>query len=215
MGEAFADNINQQLVIYSHFIFYGASASAALAEQVAGEIEQLWNEPKAVLNKNGLPLIIKFNITAEYIADISPDDVHSNLNSQLNFFRVEPFSRLHISFVDEVGSNTGYFLLDNLLNNSTTAAHEYGHTLGLQHPAMLDIRGQGQPGIMYPRGTLVDAQYQWDPQVAAGDKGGTLNPAYRKVTANDIVQLDLHRLSYNQEGKAIVGDFTNLYHMAH
>jgi len=24
--------------------------------------------------------------------------------------------------------NTGYFKLDNLLNNSTTAAHEYGHT---------------------------------------------------------------------------------------
>ena len=63
-----------------------------------------------------------------------------------------------------VGCNTGYFKLENLYKGSTTAAHEYGHTLGLQHPADLDLRGKGIPGIMYPRGTLVDPQFQYDLQ---------------------------------------------------
>lgn len=82
----------------------------------------------------------------------------------------------NISFVDGLNSNTGYFLLDNLLNGSTTAAHEFGHTLGLDHPHNLDIRGKGVPGIMYPRGTIVDPPYQYDPNAAPGKPGGTMNP---------------------------------------
>ena len=98
-----------------------------------------------------------------------------------NYFRVEEFSESHISFVDGIGSNTGYFKLDNLLNNSTTAAHEFGHTLGLLHPEHLDIRGKGAPGIMYPRGTIVDPHFQYDPDAEPAATGGTMNPFHRKV----------------------------------
>ena len=102
-----------------------------------------------------------------------------------------------------------------MTDGSLTAAHEYGHTIGLDHPAVLDIRGQGQPGIMYPRGTWVDPPYQWDPSVAPGTVGGTLNPATRRVLASDILDLGLHRLRFDRGGRAVLGEFTNLYHQKH
>jgi hypothetical protein len=67
---------------------------------------------------------------------------------------------------------------------------------------------------MYPRGTLVDPQYQYDPAIAAGQKGGTMHPMYRKVTPEDIGLLNLRKLSFKR-GKAVIGEFTNVYHWNH
>src|SRR6185295_1061154 len=100
----------------------------------------------------------------------------------------------------------GYFKLENLYTGSTTAAHEYGHTLGLVHPINIDIRGKGVPGIMYPRGTLVDPQYQYDPSKPAGETGGTMHPTYRKVLDADIKSLKLEKLQFDS-GMSIVGAF--------
>ncbi|MFZ1312452.1 MAG: peptidase M10, partial [Chitinophagaceae bacterium] len=97
---------------------------------------------------------------------------------------------------------------------STTAAHEYGHTIGLNHPDELDIRGKGVPGIMYPRGTLVDPQYQYEPDKPAGTKGGTLHPMYRRVLQEDIDKLKLNKLNF-KNGKTILGEFTNIWHPNH
>jgi hypothetical protein len=138
-----------------------------------------------------------------------------NSDPIFNFFRIEEFSHSHISFADGIKSNTGYFKLDNLLNHSTTAAHEYGHTLGLDHPADLDIRGKGQPGIMYPRGTICDPAYQYDPAALPLQAGGTLNPYTRKVLQQDIANLGLQRLFFDRKGVAVIGDFSGLYHDRH
>ena len=67
---------------------------------------------------------------------------------------------------------------------------------------------------MYPRGTLVDEQYQYDPSIAAGLKGGTMHPMFRRVKQEDIENLKLHRLDFIS-GKAVVGEFTNVYHWNH
>jgi hypothetical protein len=67
---------------------------------------------------------------------------------------------------------------------------------------------------MYPRGTLVDPQYQYEPDKPAGTKGGTLYPIYRKVLAQDIGQLKLDRLDLHS-GNAILGDFTSIWHPDH
>ena len=141
--------------------------------------------------------------------------VFENTNTRNNYFRIEEFATGNISFVDGINSNTGYFKLENLLNNSSTAAHEFGHTIGLDHPHHLDIRGQGTPGIMYPRGTLVDPQFQYYPEVAAGEKGGTLNPFTRKVLQTDIDDINLNKLNFDDKGFAMLGDFTSIWHEKH
>ena len=215
MGEAEIIIAKQQIVIHSDFYFYGDAANDALSFQIAQDIATHWNEAKGkVVLKNSLYEVI-FSITGHWAENLTPEMVFENTNPRNNYFRIESFSDIDISFVDDIGSNTGYFKLDNLLNNSTTAAHEYGHTLGLIHPEMLDIRGQGQPGIMYPRGTIVDAVYQYNPAAAPLEPGGTINPFTRKVLQVDIDHLRLKQLDFNRSGLAILGEFTSIWHQKH
>ncbi|MBN8674944.1 MAG: peptidase M10 [Chitinophagales bacterium] len=214
MGTAEYDT--QQLVITSNIITYGNAADAAITEMIRDEIETMWNEPQAVLVIEGYELLIRFKIKAEYQPGISPVDIYQNLDPRNNYFRIEEFAHGNISFVDGLGCNSGYFKLENLYKGSTTAAHEYGHTLGLEHPQDLDLRGRGVPGIMYPRGTLVDPQFQYNPEGRAGDSsnGGTMHPMHRKVLKQDIDLLKLHKLDF-ENGKAIIGEFTSIWHPDH
>lgn len=199
------------LLISSHIILYGSAANEELAERIRREIHNMWNEPQARIHRKGQLLAVGFQITAQYRADIRPEEVLGNDDPRNNYFRVEPEAAGNISFVDGLGCNTGYFLLENLYEGSTTAAHEYGHTLGLPHPHNVDYRGKGVPGIMYPRGTWVDPAFQYDPQQSPGKKGGTLYPIHRRVRQEDIDDLKLHRLPF-QDGLAVLGEFSSIWH---
>ncbi len=211
-----ADISNECLHIHSHIITYGNAADPAITEMIRDEVETMWNEPEGVIVLNKQLFKVVFRITAKYIPDISALDIYQNLDPRNNYFRIEEFAHNNISFVDAIGCNSGYFKLDNLYKGSTTAAHEYGHTLGLVHPDDLDIRGQGVPGIMYPRGTITDSPYQYNPGAEPGDNtnGGTLHPKFRKVRKEDIKQLKLHKLSF-ESARAIIGEFTNVWHPDH
>jgi hypothetical protein len=215
MGEAELKTSSHEIIIHSDFIFYGDAASAELAESIAEDIAVHWNEPKATVKIRGEQYRVIFHITGITDRGLQPETVWYNILPRNNYFRIEEFSIHDISFADGLKSNTGYFKRDNLLHNSTTAAHEYGHTLGLEHPRNLDIRGQGLPGIMYPRGTLCDPEFQYDPAAVALQPGGTMNPYKRKVLQSDIDNLKLHRLAFNRRGFAIIGDFSSLFHEKH
>jgi len=215
MGEAELLAGSRQLIIHSDFFLYGDAANELLSTQIANDIADHWNEPHAKVQVKKVWYEVWFNITGKWQQYLTPQMVYENTNPRNNYFRVEEFSELDISFVDAIGSNTGYFKLDNLLNNSTTAAHEYGHTLGLVHPYNLDIRGTGTPAIMYPRGTIVDPHFQYDPAAAPASKGGTLNPFYRKVLQKDVDDLRLHKLSFNINNCAVVGEFSSVWHDKH
>ncbi len=208
-----AELINQQIAIRSHIITYGNAADDAITEMIRDEIETMWNEPKGVLNFDGLIVAVRFHITASFQPAITDIEIYQNLDPRNNYFRIEEFAHGNISFVDGLGCNSGYFKLENLYKGSTTAAHEYGHTLGLEHPDNLDIRGFGVPGIMYPRGTLVDAVYQYEPDKPAGTKGGTMHPMFRRVSQQDIDLLKLHKLRFHNN-VTIIGEFTNIWHEA-
>ncbi|HEX7847705.1 MAG TPA: peptidase M10 [Chitinophagaceae bacterium] len=207
---------NNQLLIHSHIITYGNAANDDITEMIRDEIETMWNEPAATVSIKEQILQVVFKITATCQSEISAIDIYQNVDPRNNYFRIEEFAHGNISFVDGIGCNSGYFKLDNLYKGSTTAAHEFGHTLGLVHPDDLDIRGQGVPGIMYPRGTVVDPQYQYNVAATAGDNtmGGTMHPQYRKVRKEDIGLLKLHKLSF-EDGKAIIGEFTSVWHPDH
>ena len=214
MGEAEIDSIGRTIIISSHIITYGSEATEEVTERMRREIETMWNEPKAFVYLRNDHYKIIFQITAETRKNISELEILQNTDSRNNYFRIEKFAHGSISFVDGLGCNSGYFLLENLYEGSTTAAHEYGHTIGLDHPDELDIRGEGVPGIMYPRGTLVDPQFQYDPAIPAGMKGGTMHPMYRKVRQKDIESLKLNKLRFINNN-AIIGTFTNVYHWSH
>jgi hypothetical protein len=214
MGEAIIDHNKATLTIYSHFILYGGGATEEITRRVCTEVETLWNEPAGTIYLHDLHYAVRFCITGETRSSIDPMEVIANTDPRNNYFRVEDFVHGNISFVDGLGCNTGYLLTENLYEGSTTAAHEYGHTLGLDHPSNLDLRGEGVPGIMCPRGTLVDPIYQYDPSKPAGTTGGTLHPMHRRVRPEDIAALKLHRLSFSR-ASAIVGAFTSQYHWSH
>jgi len=202
------------LIISSHIITYGNAAEPEITEYIREEIETMWNEPKAVIQLNNSQFAVIFRVTCSYQPNITPIEIYQNLDPRNNYFRIEGFALGNISFVDGINCNSGYFKLENLYRGSTTAAHEYGHTIGLEHPADLDIRGKGVPGIMYPRGTLVDPKYQYEPDKPAGSKGGTLHPVYRRVLQTDIEKLRLHKLRFFN-GTGTIGEFTNIWHPDH
>jgi len=214
MGEVEIDSIDRTIIISSHIITYGSEATEEVTERMRREIETMWNEPNAFIYLLNDSYKIIFQITAETRKNISELEILQNTDSRNNYFRIEKFAHGSISFVDGLGCNSGYFLLENLYEGSTTAAHEYGHTIGLDHPDELDIRGEGVPGIMYPRGTLVDPEFQYDPAIPAGMKGGTMHPMYRKVRQKDIESLKLNKLRFINNN-AIIGTFTNVYHWSH
>ncbi|MBX2888635.1 MAG: peptidase M10 [Ferruginibacter sp.] len=202
---------DDRLVIQAFFIFYGKAASAELSVKIADDIQKQWNKPEGVVMYKSRLLPVLFKISGIYQPFLTDIEVIANLDPRKNFFRIEEFSKYHISYVDGIGCNSGYFKLDNLLDGSTTAAHEFGHTLGLHHPKVLDIRGKGVPGIMYPRGTITDPLFQYDPKAKPLDQGGTLNPFKRVVTQRDIDMLNISKLHF-ENNKAIVGAFSSVFH---
>jgi hypothetical protein len=215
MGIAELNDTTDTLTISANLYFYGSAANEDLSFQIGEDINEHWNIPDGHAVVNGKRYRVVFDVKGLYAAHLTQSEVNANDDPKNNYFRIEDYAAGNISFVDGIGSNTGYFLLENLVNNSTTAAHEFGHTLGLAHPHITDIRGHGVPGIMYPRGTITDAEFHYDPQAQPGAKGGTMNPFHRKVLQSDIDDLHLEALRFNEDGRAIVGEFTSEWHYKH
>ena len=206
---------NNMISIFANLYFYGYAANEILSKQIADDINNQWTLQNGKANIDGETYLFAMNVTGFYSPSIRQTDVNENTNPLNNYFRIEEYAEGNISFVDGINSNTGYFKLDNVLHHSTTAAHEFGHTLGLVHPNILDIRGHGLPGIMHPRGTVCDAEYQYDPNAQPLAPGGTMNPQCRKVLQQNIDDLFLQKLHFNENGKAVLGDFTSEWHYAH
>lgn len=213
MGILEVDHTALHIHILSSIFLYGDAINEEIRKNMEEEINEMWNRPRALAWVDKDPYLVIFNTEVFLYPDLTEEEVRSNRNPRNNYIRVEEFAYGNISFVDGLGSNTGYFKTENLYKGSTTAAHEYGHTIGLPHPVDLDLRGKGQPGIMYPRGTIVDPEFQYDPAKQPGERGGTIHPKYRKVFQEDI---DLLNLSNKIKRKdSVIGKFSMRYHYPH
>ncbi|HRP90404.1 MAG TPA: peptidase M10 [Edaphocola sp.] len=206
---------NQIALLKAEIIIYGKAADEALSQQMATEISKMWTEAEGKIMINGKLYTLECSVIGSFQPNLTPESIFNNRNPLLNFFRIEEFANGNISFVDAINCNTGFFKLENLYLGSTTAAHEFGHTIGLVHPQYCDLRGKGIPGIMYPRGTLVDAQYQYDPAVPAGLKGGTMHPQYRKVWKEEVALLQINPKYQIDNKHFVIGDFSNVWHESH
>lgn len=210
MGTIEIDTSAKIITISSTIICYGNAADYEISKHVAEEIETMWNAPNGRISLYNSDFQVRFKITAQYNSLMSAQSILDNQNPKNNYIRIEEYAKLNISCMDGIGSNTGYFMRVNLYKGSTTCAHEYGHSLGLAHPKDLNFVGKGRPGIMYPRGTLVNQEFQNDVTAQPGGPGGTLNPQHRRVMQTDIDNLQLNKLI--EKDIFVLGKFTNQYH---
>ena len=199
------------LQIYARLVFYGSEATDEVAQAIVEEINRMYNEPQAVVTVAGHECQVYFVIeyallTLEEAAGL----ITTNDDFRNNFIRLEKENIITRSFMGfGLGDNAGHWIVSDQQGHSTTAAHEFGHGLGLDHPAQLDFRGSGSPPpIMAPRGTLVDPEYQWDPKAKAGEVGSTMKPVHRRVSVAEIEQI-VQNLTFQPDGKALLGRLSN------
>ncbi len=198
--------------ISARLIFYGSEATHESARIIVQEINRMYNEPQASVRIDGELYLVFFIIeyallTLEETLRLIP----TNVDFRNNFIRLEKENVITRSFMGfGLGENVGHWIVTDQLGTSTTAAHEFGHGLGLDHPTRLDYRGSGTPPpIMAPRGTLVDPPYQWDPKAKAGEVGGTMKPIHRRVSVQEIEEI-VANLDFGTDGTALVGGLSNV-----
>jgi hypothetical protein len=189
--KAYINSEASQISIEAELVFYGKYAEDYLAQKIVLEINQMWNEPNAKLQLGSNIFEIVFNI--KYSISDNKEVLERVLNNQdyrVNFIRIEDKNVAERSMMGfGLGENSGHWLITDQLGDSTTAAHEFGHALGLPHPDQLDFRLSGNPPIMAPRGTIVDADFQWNPLAEPGAFGGTMRPIFRRVRAGEVLQV--------------------------
>lgn len=197
--------------ISATLFLYGTEATAEIGDKIIEEINRMYNEPKATFMVNTTLVPVIFDIRYELVSPTDALDLASvNTDYRNNYIRIESENHITRSFMGfGLGDNAGHWITTDNLGTSTTAAHEFGHSLGLDHPANPDFRGSSTPPpIMAARGSLVDPQYQWNPQANAGEFGGTMNPKYRKVTLEEIDMI-LDGLNFNTTDTYYVGNLSN------
>jgi hypothetical protein len=211
-----------RIMVNACILIYGNGANANLAKKIAHNIQWHWNFPKSIVIINTKKYKVQFKIKAFCFKSVQASLIAKNKDQKIFFIRLEEnVAKLGVSLMDGVCSNTGFFKIANVgYQGASTEAHEFGHAIGLipntydGHPTDLDQRGKGVPGIMYPRGSWVDAKYQWDTKAVAGEYGGTVMPDKRRVRQADIDMLNLPNRNWNNKGKIRLGKLSNKYHNA-
>ncbi|MBX7158418.1 MAG: hypothetical protein K1X66_08555 [Verrucomicrobiae bacterium] len=223
-GEVILDEKNKTVTVKMNFYYYGTEATEKTAEAATSEISTMYNDAakKHKVKINGKEYTAKFDVTYSVITEEAAKKLAAANNGHINnFIRVEKNNeRLKRSFVKSLGDNSGFFNTDDSLGESTTAAHEIGHGLGLNHSAS-DQRGK-QPDIMAARGTAVDAKYTWNPKLGdskltkANDPilgeysyfTNTVNPQLRQVTEQNLQDI-FKGIKFDKNLKANIGTISN------
>ena len=207
------DSNRNLITVHGEIIFYGAQASEEIAQKAANEVQTYWNAgsntepatPYLTTMIKGKSYQVVFEITHKVVSEqVANEMMQSNPSPELTFIKILQGVTANgdRSYMTSLGSNQGVWYLSDDIGKSTTTAHEFGHGLGLDHPIEEDWRGRGQPSIMCPRGTVVDAFYQWNPAAPAGAAGGTISPYKRKLIQWDINNLQFSVLEYSSTGIA-------------
>jgi RHS repeat-associated protein len=202
------------IIVKSTLVFYGSKATRPIARAAVKEIQNMYNAANATVTFHGKEYTVHFKVDYKIRSDIGAYKMAMhNKSAKYNFIKVEDSkASAESASVNRsempIGGNAGYFVTTDNIGKSTTAAHEFGHGMGLVHTPT-DLRGTGQPPIMAPRGARVDEQYRRvdkdRPNVEL-----TINPALRIVKADDIRQMFEGTHLNQKTGKYEIGQATNV-----
>lgn len=209
---AVARIIDEDIFIKATLYLYGSKASNEIATRIEDEINRMWNQPLVVFPISDKYYKVKFQIVCKVIEENDARQmIVSNVSHENNFIRIEETNAIGRSMMGfGLGQNSGFWVTSDNLGHSTTAAHEFGHCLGLPHPDNIDYRGTGYPPLMAPRGTIVDSEFQWNPLADAGAYGGTMNPIFRRVNQQEVLMVTGKMISV-LKNNFIIGEISNLY----
>ena len=209
------DSAHRRLIVLARLNYSSSELDDASVAKtaVAGtkEIERMWNEPQASVNVDGTPYRVVFEVESALVTsfhkwfDTFAMDPYDDKSCATNFIDVRELVDTGDRSNYDLDGQEGIFYTSDQIGTSTTAAHEFGHAMGLNHPADAGQWREPVPGIMFPRGTFVKSQFQWDPKATFTQKGGTLNPIYRHVRAVDVQAVGFQNLNFNDAGLACVG----------
>jgi hypothetical protein len=210
---AIATLVDSEVHIKANLFLYGNLADASVAQKIQDEINRMWNQPLVIFQYQMENYKVRFNIKSEFLSiDDARNLMLGNLSHENNFVRIEERNKVERSMMGfGLGQNSGHWLITDNLGESTTAAHEFGHALGLPHPARLDYRFTGYPPIMAPRGTIVDSEFQWNPLADFGAHGGTMNPKYRRVSQEEVLAV-LFGAKEQTKNNFIIGEIPNTFY---
>ena len=113
-GEPVIDKKNKTITVHSNIVMYGGAASADLAKSTAKDIQDKWNAAGGKVTVGGVEYSVQFSVTGSYNDKLTADDVSKNTDIRNNFIRVEESVEGGVSYMDDLGSNTGEFLLKNI-----------------------------------------------------------------------------------------------------
>lgn len=181
--------------------YFGPALTPELATASTDEIRRMWNESNAEVFWRGRMYRTEFEIT-QVIGQAATPELRKDCAN--NFVEIANPAHAGDRSYYYLWGQDGRFYTSDELGTSTTAAHEFGHGLGLEHND-LDQRAAPVPGIMFARGTWVRPEFQWDPAAAAGAPGGSVRPHYRKVRVEDVRALGLMGIQLDAMGVGCVG----------
>lgn len=209
---AIVEIIGEEIIVKAKNYFYGTMAEDDIVKAIDHEINQMWNQPLVVYFYNQQYYKVKFDIRSEIVDEAAVLDLIShNLSHEFNFIRIENKGKIDRSMMGfGLGENSGFWVTSDNLGHSTTAAHEFGHAIGLPHPNIIDYRGMGYPPLMAPRGTLVDSELQWNVLADPGTYGGTMRPDHRRVRQDEVLSI-MGRMVYVTDNNFIIGKLSNIY----
>jgi hypothetical protein len=196
------DDVSKTIKVIGRIVYSGSALTDEIAVDSTREIQDMWSDTPTDVLINGVNYRVSFEI--DHVID-GRQRIGNADSCAYNFVKVLPkTSPGDRSYYAGLGSRNAVFYTSDGLGTSTTTAHEFGHGLMLDHNDG-DQREAEVPGIMFARGTLVRSEYQWNPNADFGAPGGTINPKYRKVRAEDIQAIPFGKVSVNSRSLGCLG----------